>query len=110
MIIIISVALSALRDSWRCSGSLVLVLVKLPAGGRLFEKSRRRDVVDRGAAAGGGAGGRGAGRGAASVRARVKGLYVKTFQIFRSAVRARAGEGGGGSMRGADSFRAGPVS
>ena len=36
-----------------------LVLVKLPAGGRLFEKSRRREVVDRGAAAGGGAGGRG---------------------------------------------------
>lgn len=56
MIIIISVALSALRDSWRCSGSLVLVLVKSPAGGRLFERSRRRAVVDRGAAAGGGAG------------------------------------------------------
>ncbi len=56
---------------WRCAGSLVLV--KPTAGGRLFEKSRRRDVVDRGAAAGGGAGGRGAGRGAASVRARVKG-------------------------------------
>ena len=37
----------------------MLVLVKLPAGGRLFEKSRRREVVDRGAAAGGGAGGRG---------------------------------------------------
>jgi hypothetical protein len=52
VIIIISVALSALRDSWRCSGSLV----KLPDVGRLFERSRRREVVDRGAAAGGGAG------------------------------------------------------